>query len=288
MTHTVTFGGRGRWRRVGAVAGLLLGAAGAGVAALLLAAGKPSATRPWAPDHAHPARATFDGTRAVVRGIRAFRYDAAGLVTAEAAYDAVFDLDSIETAWFILTSFSRTTRAPAHTFVSFGFAGGRYVAISIEARRETDEAYGIMAGLLRRYELVYVIGDERDLIGRRAAVEGDDTYLFPVRAPRARIAELFAAMLRRANAVQDAPEFYNSIFNSCASNLVTHVNAVSPGRIPSGWKVLVPGYADDVAQALGLIAAGDDATDRRRRFRINERARAALASEDFSGRLRTP
>ena len=190
-------------------------------------------------------------------------------------------------AWFVLTTFSKKWRAPAHTFVSFGFADGRYLAISVEARREAEEEYGILAGMFRRYELIYVLGDERDLIGRRVAVEGDATWLYPVRAPRERIRALLAGMATRAAELQRAPEFYHSFLNSCTSNLVAHVNAVAPGRIPAGWKVLVPGYTDDVALSLGLIDDSTSLETARQRYRI-DRAVAArtIASDSFSAYIR--
>ena len=143
---------------------------------------KPSASRDWATDQAVAADASVDGHLLRVRNVRDFRYDSSGTIT-QRYYDAGYDLDSLESAWFVLTTFSKKWRAPAHTFVSFGFADGRYLAISVEARRVAEEEYGILAGMFRRYELIYVLGDERDLIGRRVAVEGDATWLYPVRAP---------------------------------------------------------------------------------------------------------
>ncbi len=248
---------------------------------------RPSATRDWAVDHVRPATADTTGHLLTVRNVRDFRYDSAGRAEPR-YYDATYDLDSLESVWFILTSFSTSSRIPAHTFVSFGFAGGRYLGVSVEARREQGESYGIVKGLLRRYELIYVIGDERDLIGRRAAVEGDATYLYPVRATPEGARALLLDLVTRANRLQAEPEWYNSLFNSCTSNLVDHVNAISPGRIPAGLKVLLPGYADEVAASLGLIDAGGDVQAMRRRFRVNERARAALGTDGFSIRIRQP
>ncbi len=264
---------------------LWISAALAAAFALPLALARPSAARDWALDHERPAASDTAGHVLTIRNVRDFRYDSAGRAEPR-YYDAVYDLDSIESVWFILTSFSTGSRIPAHTFVSFGFADGRFLGISVEARREADESYGIVKGLLRRYELIYVIGDERDLIGRRAAVEGDATYLYPVRATPEGARDLLLAMVARANRLQAKPEWYNSVFNSCTSNLVDHVNAISPGRIPAGFKVLLPGYADEVAASLGLIDADGDVEAMRRRFRVNERARAALASDSFSLAIR--
>ena len=89
-------------------------------------------------------------------------------------------------------------------------------------------------------------------------------------------------MVRRANALAARPEFYNTLTNSCTSNLVAHVNAIAPGRIPAGWRTLLPGYADEVALELGLIQGSASIDDARRRFRVNDRA---LRYADDSGVL---
>jgi hypothetical protein len=256
----------------------------AGPIAWLLAS-RPSAQRDWAIDHAVTSASSIEGYLLTVRNVRDFRYAPDG--TPEPHwYDATYHLDSLDSAWFVLTVFSRTSRIPAHTFVSFGFSDGRFLSVSVEARRERDESYGVLAGAFRRFELIYVIGDERDLIGRRAAIEGDDTYLYPVRGSREAMRATLVAMLERANQLQQRPEFYNSIWNNCTSNLVRHVNQVAPGRIPAGWMVMVPGYADEVALGLGLIDAEGDVYAARGRYRINERARAALANDSFSVLIR--
>ncbi len=268
-----------------AVAALCLAAAAALTMVALVAVRRPTGARAWVSEQAVPARALVEGHLLRVTDVRDFRYQADGTAV-PGYYDAVYDLDGLTSVWFVLTTFSRRWRAPAHTFVSFGFADGRYLALSVEARRERGQAYGIVAGALRRFELIYVIGDERDLIGRRAVLEGGDTYLYPVNAPLDGARAMLLGMVARAAALQARPEFYNSFTNNCASNLIAHVNQVAPGRIPAGWKVLVPGYTDDVALGLGLIAADGDVAAVRRRYRINDRARAAWGAHDFSARIR--
>ena len=49
---------------------------------------------------------------------------------------------------------------------------------------------------------MYVIGDERDLIGQRAAFGKTPVYMYPIRAPRERIREVFVAMLQRADSLR--------------------------------------------------------------------------------------
>ena len=277
------------WRRAGRVlAGTALAVLVAVVAAWMVLAlpQQPSTTRAWDDDHARLARATFDGDRAVtIVDVRDFHYTSSTAYTPGYRTER-FALDSIASVWFILTPFSATWRGPAHAFVSFGFLDGRHVAISVEARREQGETYGLLPGVLRRFELAYIVGTEHDLIGRRALFDGDDVFLYPINAPIARVRQMFVEMLQRANAVQERPEFYNTLTNNCTSNLVDHVNRMIPGRIPSSLKAILPGYADDLALSLGLIDATGTLDDVRARYRINDRARASAPDEDFSVAIR--
>lgn len=245
----------------------------------------PSHDRRWAVDQSVLPFAEFDGDRVTVHGVRNFRWSSATEFS-PAWEDRSYDLRQVATAWYVLVPFSRRWRGPAHSFVSFGFDDGRYLAISIEARREVGETYGVIKGLLRRFELIYVLGDERDLIGRRAVFDGSDVYLYPIRASREAVRSVFRGMLERADKLHATPEFYHTITNNCTLNLVHHVNHLVPGRIPSSWKTALPGYSDEVIHRLGLIDSSGTLAEVRARFRINERARAALDAPDFSARIR--
>ncbi len=253
--------------------------------AIVLLTRQPTTDRDWAVDQSKMPEISFDGPKVHVANLRAFRY------RSETDFDPAWtertwDLRQVATAWLVLAPFSHAWRGPAHAFVSFGFDDSTYLAISIEARRERDETYGLLRGLARNFELMYVLGDERDLIGRRAVGEFD-VYLYPIVAPRERIRDVLIDMLERAETLRLRPEFYNTLTDNCTSNLVRHVNRVVPGRIPVGPRLLLPGYVDEVAAGLGLIDGARSVDAARARYRITERARAALGDPDFSERIRT-
>ena len=225
------------------------------------------------------------GDSVYVSRVRNFSYTAEEAFTV--AYDdRRYDLNKLESVWFIVTPFSKRWRGPAHTFVSFGFADSQYVAISVEARREPGETYGPLTGLFRQFELIYIVGDERDLIGSRAVYGGYDVYLYPIRASRERIRALFLEMVARSNALATRPEFYNTLTNNCTSNVVDHVNHIVPRAVPHGIKTILPGYADEVAYSLGLIDNSISLDEARRRYRVNDQARQFAAAPDFSLRIR--
>ena len=246
---------------------------------------RPTHDREWLAEQSVLPRAEFEGSIVRLSGVRSNTYTARTVFTSSWT-ERRLDLDKLNSAWFVLTPFSTGWRGPAHSVVTFGFADSQFVAISVEARREPGEDYGVLAGLFKRYELIYVVGDERDLIGQRAAYDSTDVYLYPIRATPERIRAVFVEMLERVNALHETPEFYNTLTNNCTSNLIRHVNQVTPGRVPAGWKTIVPGYSDEVAHRLGLIDTELSVAQARSRYRINDLARRFIFDSLFSLRIR--
>jgi hypothetical protein len=174
----------------------------------------------------------------------------------------------------------------AHTFLSFGFEGGDYLAVSVEIRKEAGEAFSPWRGLYRNYELMYVLGDERDLVQLRTEQRRDTVYLYPLKASRERMRAMLLDVLGRAEALARAPEFYHSLLNNCATNIARHANRIHPGLVPYSWHLQLPGYADAKVLELGLIDFEGTLAQARERFRIDERAHRAAGAADFSARIR--
>jgi hypothetical protein len=200
-------------------------------------------------------------------------------------YDVALDLDALDSVWYLVEQF-QGVEGPAHTMVSFGFRDGRYLAISVEIRKEVGEHFSPLLGLFKQYELMYVVADERDVIKLRSNHRQDNVYLYPVRTTPERRRRMFVEMLERATRLADAPEFYNTLFSTCTTNIVRHVNTIAPRRVPFSYKVLLPGYSDELAFDLGLIDTELPLEEARRRFHINERARRFADDPAFSRRIR--
>ncbi len=246
---------------------------------------KPSNDRDWSPDQAVLPEVVFEEHRVRIRHIRDARYRSTTDYDVR-LFDAMYDLNQLDSLWYIVEPFGEREGA-AHTFVSFGFDDGRHLAISAEIRKEKGESFSALKGLLKRYELMYVIGTEADLIGLRANERKDDIFLYPIRASRDEIRAIFVSMLERANALAEKPEFYDTLMNTCMTNLVSHFNAALPTRIPTRGKAIVlPGYSDPLFHALGLIDTDLPPEALRERYKINERAESCNGREDFSLCLR--
>jgi hypothetical protein len=255
--------------------------AAAGVAVVLaagwLASRQPSATRTWADDHERLATITRRGDTAWLTNVRDFRYGA-NAVLERRWRDRVIRLDQVDRAWFTLVPLSHSLRAPAHSFVTFGFGDTATLSFSVEGRRELGEEYGVVAGALRSFELVYIVAEESDNLARRATLSDHPIYRLPVKGTRAGFRTVLADMLDRAEALRTTPAFYHTIWNNCTSNLVAHVNRVSPTRLPGVLAAIMPGYADAVIRDLDLVADSLPAERLRERYRVDDAARRAVAA----------
>ena len=245
---------------------------------------RPRNDRDWSEDQARVATATFRGDTVALRNVRNFDYRATDQWTPRWE-EREYDLSQLESAWFVVEPFG-DVRGPAHTFVSFGFRDGRYLAVSVEVRKEQGESFDPLKALFRRYELYYVVGDERDLVRLRSNYRKDSVFVYKVATEPAKARALLEDMLHRANRLAERPEFYNTLTSTCTTNLVAHVNRIAPKRVPFSYKVLLPGYSDELAYDVGLLDTSVPFAELRRRALINERAAAADSAPDFSARIR--
>jgi hypothetical protein len=263
------------------VGALALVAAGAGAA---VASRRPSNDRDWSGDQARLPSARFDGSVVHVRNVRNFDYQAVDRWTPRWE-DRRYDLDSLSSVWFVVEPFS-SLRGPAHTFVSFGFGDSSFVAVSVEVRKERGEQFDPVRGMLREYELMYVVADERDAVRLRSNFRRDSVVLYRAQTTPQKARQLFVGMMERANALAERPEFYNTLTSTCTTNIVRHVNAIAPKRIPRSYKVLLPGFADELAYDLGLLDRTRPFAETRRLALINPRALAHDGDPRFSLAIR--
>ncbi len=139
---------------------------------------EPSNERDWQTDVAVLPRATIEGDVVTLHNIRNFDYRSETDYT-PAYYDKRFELSKLEGVDLVAVYWMGP--AIAHTFISFAFAGGEHLAISIETRKEKGEGYSTIKGFFRQYELHYVVADERDVIRLRTNYRHDppeDVYVY--------------------------------------------------------------------------------------------------------------
>jgi hypothetical protein len=245
----------------------------------------PSNDRNWSPDQAKLASAEFERNRVTVHNIRNCQYRSADDYDA-IWYDKTYDLSKLDEVNFIVCPFADNPSI-AHTFLSFGFEGKEYLAVSIEVRKQQgDPGFTVGKSLSNPYEIMYVVGDERDLIGLRANYRLEDVYVYKAKVTPVTARALFRDVMARVNKLHDSPEFYNVATNNCTTNLRDHVNDISPDRIPYSVDVLLPGYSDRLAYDSGLIEKHGTFEETRAAARVNRLAYVYRDDPDFSQRIR--
>jgi hypothetical protein len=178
--------------------------------------------------------------------------------------------------------------AIAHTFLSFGFSDGRYVAVSIEIRPEVGEVYGMLTGFFKQYELLYIWGDERDLVRLRTNYKGEQVYLYRAAWPPETVRKLFVTMLERTQALSVAPQFYNTATQSCTNTIGNDIIAAHVMKIPWYKRRLRTGDIDRRLYAAGILRTqGKSFEELRRESLIDARAKAADRDAAFSEKIRT-
>ena len=140
---------------------------------------QPSHDRPWRPEVAVMPRAFIDGDRIRITGVRNFEYRSRDDfdVRYEEREVSLSHLNSLD---FYLSYFWPDSPV-AHTFVSFGFDNAPPISISIETRPEIGEGFDPIPSLFKQFELIYVVGDERDLVRVRTNYRNEDTFLYRLR-----------------------------------------------------------------------------------------------------------
>ncbi len=246
---------------------------------------KASNDRDWSDDQKVLQYADIVGNKVTIHNVRNFSYSSTTVYESK-YYDKTYDLNKIKGVWYIVSPFSGIPGS-AHTFLSFEFEGDVFVSISIEIRKEKGEAYHPVKGLFNQYELMYVIADERDVVKLRSNYRKDLVYVYPIKASPEKVKGVFIDMLERANHMKDHPEFYNTIGNTCTTNIVRHVNKITPASVPFfSLRVFLPANSDNLAYDLGLIDTNLSFEDARKRYFINDRAMKYADSEDFSVKIR--
>jgi hypothetical protein len=174
----------------------------------------------------------------------------------------------------------------AHVFVCFGFSDGQHVAVSVEGRRVKGRPYRIIPSMFRQFQIIYVIGDERDVVGLRGAIWKDPVYFYPARTTNERKRAIFLDMMERAHSLEDRPEFYHLLLNNCMNNITYHLRRLGGRPLPHDLQVLLTGMSDRVAHRLGYIDTELPFEQARRAFRIDGWMQQTALDHGFSQRLR--
>jgi hypothetical protein len=242
----------------------------------------PSHDRNWRPEVAVMPRAFIDGDRVRLTGVRNFDYRSRNDFTVryEEREIRLAQLTGID---FYVSYWSEGL--VGHTFLSFIFDGAPPLSISIETRPEVGEGFDPVASLFKQFELIYVVGEERDLVGVRANQRRETVYLYRLNTSAEDARRLLLVYLARINELAERPEFYHLLSNSCTINIVRYANAAGrAGRLDI--RHVLNGLADSYLYRSGRLDTALPFDELRRRSLINAAAQAADGATDFPERIR--
>jgi len=204
----------------------------------------------WQVHYQKLATVELDENIATIHNFRRARYDESGATKAINWSDRTVNLDELKSVWYGISVFS--SPGLAHTFLSFDFGDNDPVVISVEARMRPDQNYSPVKGLLDNYHLIYVIADERDVIGVRIHKRPDDVYFMPINVAKERGQKMFLDMITRVNSLENTPEFYNTFTSNCTNSIMKDT------KVPA-WqyyldpRIILPGFSDRIAYQYGVL-----------------------------------
>jgi hypothetical protein len=242
----------------------------------------PLQNRNWRPEVAVVPRAIIDGDRVRITGVRNFDYRSRNDFTVRYE-EREISLSHLKAIDFFVSYWSEGL--VGHTFLSFIFDNAPPLTISIETRPEVGEGFDPIASMFKQFELIYVVGDERDLVRVRTNYRKETVYLYRLNASDIDAPRLLLVYLDRINELAERPEWYHLLSNSCTINIVRYTNAA--GRVGRfDIRHLFNGLIDSYLYHSGRVDTTLPFDELRRRSLINEAAQAADDASDFSQRIR--
>ncbi len=268
------------WRRSRAFWGLLV--AVVAVAAVWYSTIRPSNDRVWAPDVEFGVTGTVQGDLVTLAHVRNFDWStpdsfAGGWETREYRLSDLTSVDLISSVW--------ANPAIAHTLMSFGFADGTHVVFSAEIRKQKGEAFTAIGGFFRKFDLVLIAADERDILRLRTDLRHETVSLYRLTAPPELMQRMFLNLVALGNDLAANPRFYNTATTNCTTVIWQMAREVEPG-LPLDRRIFLSGFIAGYLQRVGLLPADVPLAQIEAEARVPPVGPAGPDSAAFSARLR--
>ncbi len=245
---------------------------------------KPSHDRKWEPSVAKFSYTKTEGDQIQIHNIRNFYYKTEKDFSVR-YYDKTYDLNKLETVDYILVYWDGN-EAVAHSIFSFGFAGGDYLTVSVEMRLEKGEPQSSLRGLFKQYELIYILGDEKDLLRLRTNYRREEVFLYPINMDKETVRKVFNVIMERVNSIASEPEFYNTLTQSCLSSLMGDLKRVITPKSSFDYRRLANGFSDELLYENGWIDSKLSFPETKKMHYINQYVQDDKDGSDYSRKIR--
>ncbi len=242
----------------------------------------PSNNHQWEEDVAQMTSGSIEGDQVTLFNVRNFDWHSETEYTPRWE-TREYDLSKLTSVDMLTSHWGMD--AIAHVLVSFGFDDGQFVTFSVEIRKKKGQQFSETAGFFKQYELSILATDERDAIGVRPNVRGEDTFLYRIDMPADIRKKLFLSYIEQANQLIEQPRFYNTVTANCTTLVFGMMQHIS-GGLPLDARLLLTGYLPSYVQELNGLTDGFDLAQLRSAGRITERSKQAGQSSDYSKIIR--
>lgn len=134
-------------------------------------------------------------------------------------------------------------RMPAgHVFIVFRLHSGEEMAISPEADLKLGMSFSLVRGLRKTYPLRYLVQPPEKFL-ERYRLEDRNVREYPLNLSTQQLKVLYQKMLDRANSLERQNEWYHTLFNSCVTNMIRHIDEIKAQKrswLSYGRLILAP------------------------------------------------
>lgn len=244
---------------------------------------RPSHDRDWEVGQEALPKITIDDEMVTIENYRNFIWYKDGSV--DKNYETrEFNLDELQSVDVFISHFD-DFEGLAHIFLSFRFTDGKNIVVSLETRRETGEEFSPVLGVLRQFEIIYVVGSEEDIVGLRTNIRGERVYVYPTIATPEKSRELFLNLAEEINNIYQKPKIYNTLLRNCTNEITRQVEKMSELNFPITWKSILPGYFDEILYEMKIIPNARSFKETKKQHEIDN-AKVDNYSDNYTKQIR--
>ncbi|MGH1414403.1 MAG: DUF4105 domain-containing protein [Pelagimonas sp.] len=242
----------------------------------------PPSARNYAPEVARQSYGEIVGDRLVMHDMRDFEWRSKEDYT-ENWISREYDLSELDTTDVFLPYWG--PQYMAHLIVSFGFSDGEHLAWSVEVRRTEGGGFSPLADMFKSNTLAILASTERDLVGLRTNVRGEDVQLYRLKVRDFAARNILTAFVQDATQLAAKPRWYNALFTNCTTVVTTIMDGVGAGQAWD-WRVIANGYLPEFAYDNGSVNTDLTLDELRELGRVAPRAIAHGLGDGFSQAIR--